>query len=66
MLAELKGGILFEPGNTTALAQLLHRLLNDQTSLAEYGRTGRKNISACRDASTMASNTITAIHKLLD
>ena len=66
MLAELKGGILFEPGNTTALAQVLHRLLNDQTSLAEYGRTGRKNISACRDASTMASNTITAIHKLLD
>ena len=65
MLADLEGGILFEPGNTTALSQLLHALLENQKGLAEYGRLGRKNISARRDANTMASNTIAAIHKLL-
>jgi glycosyltransferase involved in cell wall biosynthesis len=66
MLTDLEGGILFEPGNTTALAQLLHGLLEDPTSLVEYGSLGRKNISARRDANSMASNTITAIDKLLD
>ncbi len=65
MLADLEGGILFEPGNTTALAHLLHELLKNQASLAEYGSLGRKNISASRAASTMADNTIAAIHKLL-
>jgi glycosyltransferase involved in cell wall biosynthesis len=66
MLGDLKGGILFEPGNTTALSQLLHGLLKNPTRLAEYGSLGRKNVSAHRDANTMASNTIAAIHKLLD
>ena len=66
MLADLEGGILFEPGNTTALAQLLHGLLENPTSLAEHGSLGRKNISARRDANSMANNTITAIDKLLD
>jgi len=66
MLADLEGGILFEPGNTTALAQLLHGLLENPTSLVEHGSLGRKNISARRDANSMASNTITAIDKLLD
>ena len=66
MLTDLEGGILFEPGNTTALAQLLHGLLENPTSLAEYGGLGRKNISARRDANSMASNTIAAIDKLLD
>jgi glycosyltransferase involved in cell wall biosynthesis len=66
MLADLEGGVLFEPGNSTALSQLLHELLENQTSLAEHGSLGRQNILASRDAHTMASNTITAIHKLLD
>jgi glycosyltransferase involved in cell wall biosynthesis len=65
MLADLEGGILFEPGNITALAQLLHGLLENQISLAEYGNLGRRNVSARRDANTMASNTIAAIYKLL-
>jgi len=34
--------------------------------LAEYGNLGRRNVFARRDASTMASNTIAAIHKLLN
>ena len=66
MLTDLEGGVLFEPGNTTALAQLLHGLLENPTNLAEYARLGRKNTSARRDASSMALNTITAIDKLLD
>ena len=66
MLADLEGGILFEPGNITALAQLLHGLLENQISLAEYGNLGRRNVSARRDANTMASNTIAAIYKLLN
>jgi glycosyltransferase involved in cell wall biosynthesis len=65
MLADLEGGILFEPGNTAALSQLLHTLLENQKGLAEYGHLGRKNIFARRDANTMASNTIAAIQKLL-
>jgi len=65
MLASLQGGYLFEPENSTVLAQVWQERLTDRSELLQRGAEGRIQMQSQRNAGKMANETIDAIRKLL-
>ena len=66
MHEELGGGLLFEPGNVTALVQALDRLRQDPTTRVRLGREGMEAVHRLRDDETMARRTIEVYETFLN
>ena len=53
LIEQSKGGILFEPGNTKRLSQLLIDLLADESRRVKFGRHGQQFVHGSRNANTI-------------
>ncbi|HEV3021674.1 MAG TPA: glycosyltransferase family 4 protein [Pirellulales bacterium] len=65
LIEDTGGGVVFPPGDTSALAESLKQLLLDAPRAAELGRRGQQSIQARYTAQRMAELTRTLYHRVL-
>jgi len=58
ILAKTAGGLLFEPGNVSSLAEQLHALATDRARAEDLGRRGARGVRAHYTAAQMAERTL--------
>jgi glycosyltransferase involved in cell wall biosynthesis len=63
LLLATEGGMLYEPGDTDALANGLRLLLEDDAQRAELGRKGREGVRQRFTARVMAEETVSVLRK---
>lgn len=66
LIRESNGGILFEHGKTTALADALALLLTDVPRRESHGESGRQFVHHTRNAAKMAESTSEVLERHLD
>jgi glycosyltransferase involved in cell wall biosynthesis len=66
MLADLGGGRLVPPGESSALANTLAELLNDDAALRRLGYEGAVAVHSRRNAEAAARETWTVLRSFLD
>jgi glycosyltransferase involved in cell wall biosynthesis len=64
MIESTGGGVLFEPENVTDLASQLEALINDAGHRKKLAETGRNNVLAHRNPSSMARDTASVFESL--
>jgi len=65
LLAEVPGGLLYDPGNTAELAAGWHRLLTNESERLTLGRIGAAGVRRAFTAEAMARRTITVLERRL-
>lgn len=60
------GGLLFDPGNPSALAGALRQLLSDPAEARRMGEAGRKAVQAGFSVEAMTRNIETILHEVTD
>ena len=65
LIGELNGGLLFEPGNSTELANQIERLFYDTSLHERLSQTGRAQVHQLRNSRAMAVKTAEVINQII-
>jgi glycosyltransferase involved in cell wall biosynthesis len=66
MIEQLGGGVLFEPGDVSALAAALERMMLEPEHRARLGKQGMQAVRRERDDGTMARRTIEVYERVIE